>query len=77
MSDGGGSGGIGFASALTLVFVVLKLTGNIDWSWWWVLCSSLIDIGLFALLLFGLLVADVTKAPEKDEAPWTWPGEKR
>lgn len=22
---------------LTIVFVCLKLSGNIDWSWWWVL----------------------------------------
>ena len=30
-------GGMGFLSILTLIFIVLKLTGNIDWSWWWVL----------------------------------------
>lgn len=29
-------GGIGFGSALFLVFLVLKLTDTIDWSWWWV-----------------------------------------
>ena len=23
---------------LTVLFVGLKLTGHIDWSWWWVLC---------------------------------------
>lgn len=26
-----------FPLALTLVFVTLKLTNHIDWSWWWVL----------------------------------------
>ena len=31
------SGGIGFIGALTIVFIVLKLTGNIAWSWWLVL----------------------------------------
>ena len=25
-----------FLHALTLVFITLKLTGFIDWSWWWV-----------------------------------------
>ena len=30
------SGGIGFVGLLTIVFVILKLTGVIDWSWWWV-----------------------------------------
>ena len=31
------SGGIGFAGLLTIVFIVLKLLGKIDWAWWWVL----------------------------------------
>ena len=29
-------GGVGFAGLLFMVFLVLKLTGVIDWSWWWV-----------------------------------------
>lgn len=38
-SSGGSSGGIGFGGALFLVFLVflvLKLTAVIDWSWWYV-----------------------------------------
>lgn len=31
------SGGIGFFSALTIAFIVLKLIGKIEWSWWLVL----------------------------------------
>ena len=30
------SGGIGVLGLLGVVFVTLKLTGVIDWSWWWV-----------------------------------------
>jgi hypothetical protein len=30
------SGGIGVLGLLGVVFVTLKLTGFIDWSWWWV-----------------------------------------
>lgn len=30
------SGGIGFMGALFLVFLVLKLTNVISWSWWFV-----------------------------------------
>lgn len=30
------SGGIGFGGALFLVLLVLKLTGYIGWSWWWI-----------------------------------------
>lgn len=29
--------GIGVTGLLGVVFIVLKLTGVIDWSWWWVL----------------------------------------
>ena len=28
------SGGIGFGSALLLTFIILKLVGVINWSWW-------------------------------------------
>ena len=27
----------GVVAALTICFVVLKLVGFVDWSWWWVL----------------------------------------
>lgn len=30
------SSGIGIFGMLGIVFVVLKLTGYISWSWWWV-----------------------------------------
>lgn len=30
------SGGIGFFGLLAIVFITLKLTGYITWSWWWV-----------------------------------------
>lgn len=32
------NGGIGFAGLLAIVFIVLKLTKVITWSWWWVTC---------------------------------------
>ena len=31
-----GNNGVGFLGLLGLIFVVLKLTGYIDWSWWYV-----------------------------------------
>jgi hypothetical protein len=42
--------GINFAEILTIVFIVLKLTGFINWSWWWVLSPMLINILLFILI---------------------------
>lgn len=48
-SSSSSSSGIGFAGLLTIVFITLKLTGYIDWSWWWVL-SPLWISGLLVLL---------------------------
>jgi len=40
---------IGFFSMLTLIFVTLKLTDYIDWSWWFVLLPA---YGVFLLFIF-------------------------
>lgn len=40
-----------FFSILTLIFITLKLTGVIAWSWWWVLSPVLIPIALVAIIL--------------------------
>ena len=49
--------GPGFVGLLTLLFVGLKLTGYVTWSWWWVF-SPMIIAGGFAvvILLIALLV---------------------
>lgn len=49
------SGGIGFAGLLTIVFITLKLTGYIDWSWWWVLSPIWISVILFFVVMGFLL----------------------
>jgi len=41
-------------SALTLIFITLKLTSVITWSWWLVLMPSLIEGTIFILILFIL-----------------------
>ena len=38
------SGGIGFTGLLTVLFVGLKLTNYINWSWWWVLSPLVISV---------------------------------
>jgi hypothetical protein len=40
-----------FMVLLTTLFVGLKLTGNIDWSWWWVLSPVWVPLGFAVLLL--------------------------
>ncbi len=43
--------GMGLASVLTTVFIVLKLVGTISWSWWWVLSPLWISAGLVTVIL--------------------------
>jgi hypothetical protein len=49
------SNGIGFCGLLTLVFVIFKLLGKLDWSWWWVFSPILISTG-FAILILGIVL---------------------
>lgn len=48
---------IGFLGLLTLIFIVLKLTHMIDWSWWlvllplWGLAAFVILIGLISVII--------------------------
>ena len=45
--------GISFAGLLAIVFIVLKLVGIIDWSWWWVLSPIWIS-ALVALVIMAI-----------------------
>ncbi len=71
MSNKKSNSGLSLTAVLFIVFLVLKLTGNIDWSWWWV-TSPLwmpfaILLGLFFIvvlliviaLIFGMSVDDI------------------
>ena len=50
-SSSDSSGGISFLGLLTIVFIVLKLTDVIDWSWWLVLLPAWGPISLLILIL--------------------------
>ena len=49
------NGGIGFCGLLAIVFIVLKLTKVISWSWWWVLAPLWIPIVLAVTLSLVIL----------------------
>lgn len=49
--------GIGFPSALTLLFIGLKLGGVITWSWLWVLAPLWISFIFIFLVFFIILIA--------------------
>lgn len=50
MSDSSNSGGPGLVTLLTVLFVGLKLTHIIDWSWWMVFAP------VWASAIFAILV---------------------
>ena len=53
------SGGIGFTGLLTIVFVILKLLGKIDWSWWWALSPLWISFLLVMVFFVILLIIEL------------------
>lgn len=59
------SGGMGLCGVLTVVFVVLKLVGVIDWSWIWVLSPLWIGLAFalvfIAVIFFGIVIAALIK----------------
>lgn len=56
-------------TAVLIVFVSLKLTGEIAWSWWWVLAPmwapTLAVLALFAVFLTAGTVAGVRREDER------------
>lgn len=64
MSNNKNNGGFGLPVILFIVFLVLKLTNNIDWSWIWItsplwipfaLIFSIV-ISIFAIIVIALLL---------------------
>lgn len=45
--------GVNLCDLLTVLFVGLKLTGNIDWSWWWVLAPLWAPIVILGITSFA------------------------
>ena len=54
MRNSNSTGGLGLFGTLGVVFIVLKLVGVIDWSWWWVLSPFWIFAAL-VLLIFAAI----------------------
>ena len=53
--------GISFGGVLVILFIGLKLTHNIDWSWWWVSSPLWIPVCIgLAILIVILAAMDLT-----------------
>ena len=59
------NGGIGIFGLLGIVFVVLKLTGHINWSWWFVTLpfwgGTALVLGIWVLIMVVLFLAGFFK----------------
>ena len=55
--------GIGFSGLLCLIFIVLKLTKVISWSWLWVLSPLWISavIGIIFIIIHAILIYHFTE----------------
>lgn len=59
MKDSDSSSGIPLIGALGLIFITLKLTGFIDWSWWYV--TMPLWGGFSIALAFALIVLAIPR----------------
>lgn len=57
MSDNRTNRGMSALSVLALIFFVLKVTGLIDWSWWWVLSPIWIPFMVYILAILIIVIA--------------------
>lgn len=54
MSENNSSSPMAFTSVLALIFITLKLTNYISWSWWWVLAPIYVPI-LITIIAIAIL----------------------
>ena len=57
-NESNGGGGTGFSGMLTILFIGLKLTGYISWSWLWVLSPLWIELIIYLIIVGIMLAAD-------------------
>jgi len=64
------------AVPLTILFIILKVTGVITWSWVWVLSPLWISLalGLLGLVAFLLIAVIMVKVLHKDRPTLKVPG---
>jgi hypothetical protein len=60
MSTNNKKPGLGLLGVLQIVFIVLKLTDNLDWNWFWVLSPTILPIFAFIAFIVIATIAIVT-----------------
>lgn len=68
-SGSSSSSGVGVCGLLGVAFVVLKLTGVINWSWWWVTCPFWIGLPIIlAIVIVALPVIMIVQARKRSRS---------
>lgn len=65
-SNASGRGGMGLGMVAFLIFLVLKLTNTIAWSWWWVTAPLWGGLAVVLVVcLIGALVLGIATAMDR------------
>jgi len=59
------SSGIGFCGLLAIVFIVLKLTNVIAWSWLWILAPLWIPLSSVLVVLIIMIIIAIVMGVKK------------
>lgn len=57
----------GILDALLIVFIVLKLCGVINWSWWWVLSPIWLPLVIILIIAFVIWFKDTFDNPSDND----------
>ena len=52
-------GGLNILGVVEIVFIILKLLGIINWSWWIVLIPLWIDLGITLLIILVIIIVAI------------------
>lgn len=63
--DNKSGSGIGCCTVLAIIFIVLKLTHLIKWSWFWVLSPIWIPITIFVIIAAIIMLYTVKKKKDR------------
>ena len=66
-NSGAAGSGIGLSGVLFIVFLVLKLCGVIDWSWWWVTAPLWIPVALGIVIFVIAMIVIIIKSSIEDK----------
>ena len=59
------SGGMDILGVLQIIFIVFKLVGVINWSWWLVLIPTWINLGITLLIILVIIIVAIIMANKR------------